>query len=63
MRKDRIGVMKPCGIFDENGAVQDHWGCNAFTRDLGLVVIPETTEARDKPTLPTRVSCRCVYDS
>jgi len=57
MRKDRIGVMKPCGIFDENGAVTpllEIWVWLSFQK-------PQKQETR--PTLPTRVSCRCVYDS
>lgn len=55
MRKGKIGVMKPCGLFDENGAIQDRWGCNAFTREMGLVVIPEDTEARDKDHTPNPI--------
>lgn len=52
MRKNKIGVMKPCGVFDENGAIKDRWGCNAFTRELGLVEIPEGTEPKDKDYTP-----------
>ncbi len=53
--------MKPCGIFDENGAVQDRWDCNAFTRDLGLVVIRENTEAKDKDYTPSpRILPVCI---